>query len=57
MKYLRLIVLLSIVWSCSDDDVMGRVWVFRDVSELRSMDMQLRQNQKWMQWPLGKEDG
>ena len=30
----------------TDDEVMGRVWVFRDVTELRSMDMQLRQTQK-----------
>lgn len=30
----------------SADEVMGRVWVFRDVSEVKSLDMQLRQSQK-----------
>ncbi len=30
----------------SSDEVMGRVWVFRDVSEVKSLDMQLRQSQK-----------
>ena len=29
-----------------DDEVMGRVWVFRDVTEVRSLDLQLRQSQK-----------
>jgi len=30
----------------SSDEVMGRVWVFRDVSEVKTLDIQLRQSQK-----------
>ncbi len=30
----------------NDDEVMGRVWVFRDVTETHALDLQLRQSQK-----------
>ncbi|MFK5922537.1 MAG: response regulator, partial [Verrucomicrobiota bacterium] len=30
----------------NDDEVMGRVWVFRDVTEVHTLDLQLRQSQK-----------